>query len=243
MGQRARPTIRFFMSHLFAFERLRALDKSENPAEVCEREELREQLAEQFRGLAVSVATEMCPKLVLSKNNDLDDLIGEAHLAMVRALDRFDPARGGCFSTFAALAIKGALRRYGRDRAQIIREPAWVQERRSESDEGVAAFCAGLPGHDDASANLDGIAHGDFVIGAQARVVWEQFAGECEARAGELTGCKREWARREVAVLRLHLEGKTRAEIAQLLGISASNATYYVNRALPKFKAFIADNF
>jgi RNA polymerase sigma-B factor len=52
-----------------------------------------------------------------------EDLRQTALLAMVRAVDRFDPDLGIEFSTFAARTIEGELKRYMRDRTWSVRPP------------------------------------------------------------------------------------------------------------------------
>lgn len=57
-----------------------------------------------------------------------DDLLQVSLLSIVRAAERFDPARGVEFSTFAGRTIEGELKRFFRDRTWSIRPPRRVQE-------------------------------------------------------------------------------------------------------------------
>ncbi len=57
-----------------------------------------------------------------------DDLVQVASLALVRAAERFDPAREIMFSTFAAASIVGELKRHFRDRGWAVRAPRRLQE-------------------------------------------------------------------------------------------------------------------
>ena len=52
----------------------------------------------------------------------------EGFLGLMHAVDQFDPNRGAKLITYATHHIDGHLRHYLRDRVQIIKEPAWLQE-------------------------------------------------------------------------------------------------------------------
>ena len=68
-----------------------------------------------------------------------DDLRQIALLALVKAVERFDPDVGVVFSTFASRTIDGELKRYFRDRTWSVRPPRRAQElhlelRRADDD-------------------------------------------------------------------------------------------------------------
>lgn len=62
----------------------------------------------------------------------LADLVQVAALGLVKAADRFDPEHGAAFVSFAAVTIRGELRRHYRDHGWMLRVPRSLQERRAD---------------------------------------------------------------------------------------------------------------
>jgi RNA polymerase sigma-B factor len=84
---------------------------------------LRNTLVEQHLALANHVARRFRYRGVPA-----DDLRQVALLAVVKAVDRFDPERGVAFSTFAGRTIEGEIKRHFRDTTWAVRVPRPVQE-------------------------------------------------------------------------------------------------------------------
>jgi RNA polymerase sigma-B factor len=92
----------------------------------------REDVVQRFLPLARSLALRY-----RGSTEQLDDLFQVANLALVKALDRFDPGRGKSFVAFAAPTILGELRRHFRDRVWELRLPRDLQERTMEVHKAV----------------------------------------------------------------------------------------------------------
>lgn len=95
--------------------------------ERCRRENdpvAREELIRRYLPLARQLAHRY-----RRSNEPLDDLMQVACLALVKAVDRFDPDRGVAFQSFAVPTILGELKRHFRDTSWAVRLPRTLRER------------------------------------------------------------------------------------------------------------------
>jgi RNA polymerase sigma-B factor len=67
----------------------------------------------------------------------LDDLVQVATLGLIKAIDRFDPARETAFSSYAVPTMLGELKRYFRDNGWAVHVPRGMQERVMQVDSAV----------------------------------------------------------------------------------------------------------
>jgi RNA polymerase sigma-B factor len=83
----------------------------------------RDALVERYLPLARSLA-----RRYRGSAEPLEDLEQVASLALVKAVDGFDPARGTAFSSYAVPSIAGAIKRHFRDHGWSLRMPRDLQE-------------------------------------------------------------------------------------------------------------------
>ncbi len=84
---------------------------------------LREQIVTAHIDLAQRLARRFA-----HRGEPYDDLVQVASLALIKAVDRFDPDRGVEFATYATGTVVGELKRHFRDRGWFVRAPRRVQE-------------------------------------------------------------------------------------------------------------------
>jgi RNA polymerase sigma-B factor len=83
----------------------------------------RDELVERYMPLA-----RMLARRYVRASEPLEDLEQVASLGLVQAVDRFEPARGIAFSSFAVPTILGELKRHFRDRTWTLRVPRVIRE-------------------------------------------------------------------------------------------------------------------
>jgi RNA polymerase sigma-B factor len=192
-----------------------------------------------------------------------DDLDQVASLALLKAIDRFDPERGIAFTSFAVPTIAGELKRYFRDKGWAVRVPRSVQELKLRIDREQPRLSATL-GRSPTAAELGeatgasleevvdalgaGSAHRpdslDRPLGEGGTSAVELVGGELEpgyarAEAAMLVGnLMQSLSERERTILRLRFERDlTQAEIGQRLGISQMHVSRLIRQAIATLQA------
>ena len=78
------------------------------------------------------------------RGETLDDLVQVGSMALVKAVDRFDPERAVAFSTYATHTIVGEIKRHFRDKGWAVRAPRRIQELYLEINRSVATMSQSL---------------------------------------------------------------------------------------------------
>lgn len=191
-----------------------------------------------------------------------DDLVQVASLGLVKAVDRFDPARGIAFSSFAVPTILGELKRYFRDTGWSAHVPRGAQElalkvqdaeqrlttRRGRSptvselaeylelsmEDTVEALETAAAHH---AASLDApINEADGEAGTVADTFGQEDPGlELVDATATISAAARHLSEQERQVLALRLfNDQTQAEIAQQVGVSQMQVSRILRRALSR---------
>ena len=221
----------------------------------------REMLVERFLPLARSLATRYT-----ARGEPFDDIFQVASLALVKAIDRYDPSRGGAFSSYAVPTIVGEIKRHFRDRTWAVRVPRDLQELALRGDKAVgqlegefhrkptvAELAEELELSDEEilealqatrayrftslDAPRDEEDEDRSTVGTTIGADDEQFA-RAELRA-TLRSLAVVLTPRERLVLRLRYEGDlTQREIGERIGISQMQISRIIRQALDKLQSY-----
>jgi len=222
--------------------------------------ELREALIASHLGLAHQLARRFA-----NRGEPHDDLVQVASLALVKAVDRFDPELGVKFSTFAVQSILGELKRHFRDRGWAVRAPRRIQELylelghqidRLSQELGRAptvpelAMAVGTTEDDVLEAIEAGRGYRTASLDApdaESRPLSESIGSE-DARfalADErsvLAEALGQLAPRDRVILQLRfVEGLTQSEIAARLGVSQMQVSRLLTANLARLRASLVD--
>ena len=172
----------------------------------------RQALIERYLPLASRIA-----RRFTGRDEGLDDLRQIAAVALIKAIDRRDPARAELLPAYLARCVDGELRRHLRDRCGVVRVPRRVQ---------AAGEAPAAPRDLDETADslaaadeLDTVALARVLVSSGARSLAED--------------------ERRVLLLR-YFVGLSQSETGALEGVSQAHVSRLQGRALAKMRASLS---
>ena len=222
---------------------------------------LRDELFEHYLPLARAVARKFSGRGV--ETEDLEQVAG---MALLKALERFDPARGFRFVTYAVPTITGDVRNYLRDKSGLMRMPRDMRQRlyqMTQEQERFEREHLRTPTAVELSERM-GIAPEEFLallalrtqneavsldtpVGEEGDTQLSDLLGSADDRFERME--RSEWAQwllskvgdteRELLTLR-YRDGLGQRETARRLGISQMQVSRLERRALSRLRAMEA---
>lgn len=222
---------------------------------------LRDELFEHYLPLARAVARKFSGRGV--ETEDLEQVAG---MALLKALERFDPARGFRFVTYAVPTITGDVRNYLRDKSGLMRMPRDMRQRLHQMTQEQERFereHLRTPTAVELSERM-GIAPEEFLallalrtqneavsldtpVGEEGDTQLSDLLGSADDRFERME--RSEWAQwllskvgdteRELLTLR-YRDGLGQRETARRLGISQMQVSRLERRALSRLRAMEA---
>jgi len=193
-----------------------------------------------------------------NRGEPLDDLYQVSSLALIKAVDRFDPERGVEFTSYATTTIIGELKRHFRDRGWSVRAPRRIQELYLHLGQAISDLSQSLgrsptvlelaqttsaseedvlealeAGQAYRATSLDAPGEDDETLGSHLGAVDAEF-GNSERRMLLAPYLSRLPAREQL-ILKLRFEDDlTQSEIATQLGISQMHVSRLLGKCLAR---------
>lgn len=219
---------------------------------------LRDALVEGYLPLSRAVARKFA-----GRGAEMEDLEQVAAMALVKAIERFEPERGFRFVTYAVPTITGDLRNHLRDRSSMVRMPRDMRQRLYQMTREQEAFerehlrapsAVELAARMNISPEelltlLNMRAQSEYVsldtpVGEESETSLQDMLGESDSGFDRLE--KREWMEwilskvneTEKALLLLrYRDGLGQRETARKLGVSQMQVSRLERRVLMRLKA------
>jgi RNA polymerase sigma-B factor len=221
--------------------------------------EAREELVLRFMPLARQLATRY-----RHGGESLEDLVQVACVGLLKAIDRYDPARGNGFTRYAVPTMLGEIKRHFRDKGWSVHVPRATQELALKVGEALGSLPAklgrsprprdvaeavGAPVEDVLEAMEAATAYEATSLDAPrpgADADWTYADSLCADERGyelveigeALRSTLEALPRRERLILRLRFEADmTQAEIADCVGVSQMHVSRLLRRSLDRLSA------
>jgi RNA polymerase sigma-B factor len=227
------------------------------PREHPARATLRQQTIQAWRPMARRLA-----RRYAGRGEPMDDLMQTATVGLIKAVDRFDPARGVDFVAYAIPTILGEIRRYFRDHAWSIRVPRHLQEMRmaiNDANSVLSHSLGHIPTVTEIAAHLQ-VGEEQVLEGLEGARAYNATSLSAPTSAGstlevadtlgapdrgyELTELRLALApallrldERDRRIVTLRFYGnQTQAQIAERIGVSQMHISRIITRALAQLR-------
>jgi RNA polymerase sigma-B factor len=224
---------------------------------------IREELILSYSSLAAYLARKFA-----NRGEPIEDLTQVAHIGLLKAVDRFDPARGIEFTTYATVTIVGEVKRHFRDKFWTVRVPRRLRELNNSLMKSVESLSqrlgrsptipeiageTGVPFEEVVEAFELGRAYNPASLDAELAEGDEDHGTSLMDYLGEedqelirledrhtLDDALRSLPERQHEILRLrYYEGMSQADIARKLGISQMHVSRIQREALERLRELI----
>ncbi|MFJ8781031.1 MULTISPECIES: RNA polymerase sigma factor SigF [unclassified Streptomyces] len=224
-----------------------------------ERDALRGQIVEAWLPMADRLAGRF-----RSRGESFDDLRQVAALGLVKAVDRYDPARGNAFESYAVPTITGEIKRHFRDHMWTLHVPRRVQDLRNRVRFAAQDLAQTIPGRRPTVAEIAehaSMSEEDVLVGLEALESFTALSLDAELPGSEDgysladalgssdpaldTVVDRESVKprlaalpeRERAILYMRFFGDmTQSRIAEQLGISQMHVSRLISRCCGRLR-------
>ncbi len=209
-----------------------------------------------------------CARRFRHRGEPYEDLLQVGTIGLIKAVDRFDPAREVEFSTYATPTVVGEIKRYFRDKGWAIRVPRRLQELRMQINACTGELTQSL-GRSPTAAELAtrlGCSVEAIVEALESSNAYSTFSLDAGSESGDgpaglldtlgtddegiLTVELRESVRpllealpdREKRILMLRFfRHLSQAEIAAEIGVSQMHVSRLLNRSLESMRAALSE--
>jgi RNA polymerase sigma-B factor len=220
-----------------------------------------------LRGRIVEAWLPMADRLAgrfRSRGESFDDLRQVAALGLVKAVDRYDPARGNAFESYAVPTITGEIKRHFRDHMWTLHVPRRVQDLRNRVRFASQDLAQTIPGRGPTVAEIAehaNMSEEDVLVGLEALESFTALSLDAELPGSEDgysladalgssdpaldTVVDRESVKprlaalpeRERAILYMRFFGDmTQSRIAEQLGISQMHVSRLISRCCGRLR-------
>ena len=182
----------------------------------------------------------------------VDDLVQVGAIGLIKAVDRFEPARGSDLRAVAVPAIEGEIRHHLRDRTQLVRTPRPVAElagrvRRAQVEIGAREGRLPTPAE---VAEAVGASEEQVVEALQSRAPTVELEAENAPAAPDdfadehalLEAGMSVLSKREQRILQMrYYEDRSQVEIARELNLSQAQVSRLIRRAVDRMRAAVVE--